>query len=291
MNVWQFPYFFSKKFHSHFNFSFTLNTNIQSPLYSLSFLLIPILISLPLLSLSLFFLSLQSEAHLMSASSFDGGDSPFWVDHRPNRNPYNLNNRIMLTAIISLSLVVLLVIALHIYARYALRRHARRQAVLRRQAALRHLGILALVDSSDLPRPPRHSGLDPLVMASLPVVVFKHQLENPAAVECAVCLCAVEDGEEARVLPNCKHTFHLECIDKWFGLHSTCPICRTEAAPMIRPEPREAPVAESGGGSSSRLSSFRRILSRERSSRRIQPCVRENGNDDVQDLERQQTSM
>ncbi|XP_022989093.1 E3 ubiquitin-protein ligase ATL41-like [Cucurbita maxima] len=222
----------------------------------------------------------------MSASSFDAGDSPFWVDHRSNRNhPYNLNNRIMLSAIISLSLVVLLVIALHIYARYALRRHARRQAVLRRR------GILALVVSSDLPPPPRHSGLDPLVMASLPVVVFKHQLENPAAVECAVCLCAVENGEEARVLPNCKHTFHLECIDKWFGLHSTCPICRTEAAPMIRPEPREAPVAESGGGSSSRLSSFGRILSRERSSRRIQPCVRENGNDDVQDLERQQMSM
>ncbi|CAK9309565.1 unnamed protein product [Citrullus colocynthis] len=219
--------------------------------------------------------------------SFDDG-AVFFGPDRPHRNPYDLNNKIMLTAIISLSLVVLLVIALHIYARYALRRHARRQAVLRR------LGILALVDSGDPPPPPSRSGLDPLVMASLPVVVFKHQSENPgpsgAAVECAVCLSAIEDGEAARILPNCKHVFHLECIDKWFGSHSTCPICRKEAAPMIVPERREAPaaaVAEGGGGSSSRLSSFRRILSRERSSRRIQPCVRQSRNDDVQDLETQ----
>lgn len=221
--------------------------------------------------------------------SFYGDDDGLFDAVRPRRHPYDLNNKIMLTAIISLSLVVLLVIALHIYARYALRRQARRQAVIRR------IGVLALVDSLDLP--PRRAGLDPYVMTSLPVVVFKHQSENSdpagAAVECAVCLSAVEDGETVRILPNCKHVFHSECIDMWFESHSTCPICRTEAAPMMVPEPREAPVAvataEGGGGSSFRLSSFRRILSRERSSRRIQPCERpnRNQNDDVQDLERQ----
>ncbi|KGN47956.1 RING-H2 finger protein ATL40 [Cucumis sativus] len=222
--------------------------------------------------------------------SFDGDDIYFGPAH-PHRNPYDLNNKIMLTAIVSLSLVVILVIALHIYARYALRRHARRQAVLRR------LGILAFIDSGDHHPPPSRSGLDPLVMASMPVVVFKHQSESPdpsgGGVECAVCLSAIVDGETARILPNCKHVFHVECIDKWFGSHSTCPICRTEAAPMMLPEPREGPAAEvgegggGGGGSTSRLSSFRRILSRERSSLRIQPCVLQHRNDAVPDLESQ----
>lgn len=196
----------------------------------------------------------------------------------------------MLTAIVSLSLVVVLVIALHIYARYALRRQARRRNLMRR------LGIIALMDAHDPPPPPRRSGLDPIVMASLPAIVFKlpeNQDPAGAAVECAVCLSAVEDGETARILPNCKHIFHSECIDKWFGSHSTCPICRTEAAPRPQPEPREAPAGgsvpavEAVNGSGSRLSSFRRMLSRERSSRTIQRCVQENRNDDVRDLERQ----
>lgn len=213
----------------------------------------------------------------------------------PRRNNYDLNSKIMLTAIISLSFVVILVTLLHIYARCVLRRQARRQASLRR------LGFIA-TSASIRPLDPPKTGLDPSVIAALPKFLFK---QSAAAVECAVCLSALEDGEMARSLPNCKHSFHADCIDQWLESNSTCPICRTEAEPRLVAEPREgavgppsappvegtsdggvAPPSAKIGGSSSRLSSFRRILSRERSSRRmqIQPCGQEEG---LPDLERQ----
>ncbi|KAH7577014.1 hypothetical protein ACOSP7_002267 [Xanthoceras sorbifolium] len=244
-------------------------------------------------------------------------------DHGPftpydRHNPYDLNSKIMLTAIISLSFVVLLVMILHIYARCVLRRQARRRA------AFRSLDLT--VTHAAHPGEPPKTGLDPLVIASLPMFIFKQSPaaddDQPDAVatattECSVCLSNLENQEMARMLPNCKHTFHAECIDMWLSSHSTCPICRTEAEPRLLPEPREGPasvtptaplldrvnstlsscaegtsnsgIIESSSsakvtGSSSRLSSFRKILSRERSSRRLQSCGQE---DDIIDLERQ----
>ncbi|KAL5190810.1 RING-H2 finger protein ATL52 [Glycine soja] len=45
---------------------------------------------------------------------------------------------------------------------------------------------------------------------------------------CTVCL---EDREELRKLPECMHSFHMPCIDMWLSLHSSCPICRSNATP------------------------------------------------------------
>ncbi|KAI3465813.1 hypothetical protein Pfo_022476 [Paulownia fortunei] len=232
----------------------------------------------------------------------DDDDSSFL--HR--RNNYDMNSKIMLTAIISLSFVVILVTILHIYARCVLRRQARRQAALRR------LGFITSSANIHTAEPPK-TGLDPSVIAALPIFMFKQTngaSNEMGSMECSVCLSILEDGEMARTLPNCKHTFHADCIDKWFGSNSTCPICRTEAEPRLVAEPREGMVAAAGSpppsappvegtsdgggtqflakisGSSSRLSSFRRILSREKSSRRmqIQSCGQEDG---LPDLERQ----
>lgn len=228
----------------------------------------------------------------------------------PQTNPYDFNSKIMLTAIISLSLVVVVVIVLHTYARCVLRRQA-----LRRAAALRRLGsTVGHVHSAA--EPPKR-GLEPSVIAALPVFVYTREgrHEGDADVECAVCLSMLEDEEMARLLPNCKHNFHVECVDTWLNSHSTCPICRTEVEPcpaLLQPEPRENPAAGTAptapplervnsvrscaegtsddaklvnNGSISRLgSSFRRMLSRERSSRMVQSCGQEDG---FEDLERQ----
>ncbi|KAK4804731.1 hypothetical protein SAY86_004548 [Trapa natans] len=44
--------------------------------------------------------------------------------------------------------------------------------------------------------------------------------------DCAICLANFATGEEVRLLPHCGHAFHVACIDKWLGSHSSCPSCR-----------------------------------------------------------------
>ncbi|XP_047326439.1 RING-H2 finger protein ATL39-like [Impatiens glandulifera] len=68
----------------------------------------------------------------------------------------------------------------------------------------------------------------------LPSFEFKleEEEENGAAInglmECAVCLETFKMLEICRLLPLCKHMFHLQCIDLWLAKTAACPICRTD---------------------------------------------------------------
>ncbi|XP_042491833.1 E3 ubiquitin-protein ligase ATL41-like [Macadamia integrifolia] len=86
-----------------------------------------------------------------------------------------------------------------------------------------------------------YTGLDPFIMATLPVYVYKQtdQLEKDGTRECVVCLSSFVNEEVAMLLPNCGHMFHSECINMWFTSHTTCPICRCPAEPWVVPEPME----------------------------------------------------
>jgi len=194
----------------------------------------------------------------------------------------------------------------------------------RHRAAVRRLTLAALhvsdTDPANRRIEPSNTGLDPGIVAALPTFtvkakVLKDSCDNnnngggggdaSSVVECVVCLNALEGEEKAKLLPNCNHFFHVGCIDMWLGSHSTCPLCRAEVKPRIQPHGREDPVtlalvdvpltidgvnngeSVKSSGSISRLSSFRRMLSRERSSRSVQV----NGHDEDggvdHDLERQ----
>ncbi|KAH0468103.1 hypothetical protein IEQ34_003136 [Dendrobium chrysotoxum] len=72
-------------------------------------------------------------------------------------------------------------------------------------------------------------GLVASAIASLPTFVYSSSDDNNGSEsQCAVCLSAVEEGETMRMLPNCKHFFHVKCVDKWLHSHPTCPICRAD---------------------------------------------------------------
>ncbi|XP_047317614.1 E3 ubiquitin-protein ligase Os04g0590900-like [Impatiens glandulifera] len=83
-------------------------------------------------------------------------------------------------------------------------------------------------------------GLDSCIVHSLPIICYRKNKANGNYDElelgrmiktecCAVCLTEFEDGDWLRHLPTCSHAFHVACIDEWFRIHSSCPLCRSPA--------------------------------------------------------------
>ncbi|KAL3508486.1 hypothetical protein ACH5RR_027887 [Cinchona calisaya] len=73
-------------------------------------------------------------------------------------------------------------------------------------------------------------GLSQESIHNLPTYNF-HQMEtiNPChETTCAICLMDFKNGDAARMLPNCGHCFHLNCIDEWLSRHGSCPVCRRD---------------------------------------------------------------
>ncbi|KAK8682886.1 hypothetical protein V6N13_038967 [Hibiscus sabdariffa] len=72
----------------------------------------------------------------------------------------------------------------------------------------------------------RSSGINKKVVESLPFFRFSSLRGSKRGIECMICLSKSEDTEILRLLPQCKHGFHIYCIDQWLEKHSTCPLCR-----------------------------------------------------------------
>ncbi|KAJ0254175.1 putative RING-H2 finger protein ATL12 [Hirschfeldia incana] len=76
----------------------------------------------------------------------------------------------------------------------------------------------------------RLSGLNKAAIDSLPFFKFSALKGSKQGLECSVCLSKFQDVEILRLLPKCKHAFHIECIDHWLEQHATCPLCRNRVS-------------------------------------------------------------
>ncbi|KAJ8763868.1 hypothetical protein K2173_003650 [Erythroxylum novogranatense] len=77
----------------------------------------------------------------------------------------------------------------------------------------------------------RFSGIDPLLISSIPFFEFSSLRGSKEGLECAVCISKFEETEILRLLPKCRHAFHRNCIDRWLENHSSCPLCRLKLDP------------------------------------------------------------
>ena len=57
-----------------------------------------------------------------------------------------------------------------------------------------------------------------------PVLIAPPERENDI---CCICMCIISDSDDTKTT-TCNHTFHTNCIDRWYTSRNTCPQCRTE---------------------------------------------------------------
>ncbi|XP_026440563.1 putative RING-H2 finger protein ATL21A [Papaver somniferum] len=78
-----------------------------------------------------------------------------------------------------------------------------------------------------------NTSLDVSAVQSFPTVVISEsgRLPNQDINLCSICLSEYQPKEVVKIMPICNHYFHADCIDSWFRLNLTCPVCRTSPFP------------------------------------------------------------
>ncbi|KAB5569334.1 hypothetical protein DKX38_003127 [Salix brachista] len=88
------------------------------------------------------------------------------------------------------------------------------------------IGIPVLVCASGV-------GLDESTIESFDKLVLgeSKRLPGPNGSTCAICLSEYNTKETLRIIPECKHCFHADCVDEWLRMNETCPVCRKSPSP------------------------------------------------------------
>lgn len=72
------------------------------------------------------------------------------------------------------------------------------------------------------------SGLDGPTIESFPKTLLgeSKRLPRPNDNTCSICLGEYQAKETLRIIPECNHYFHADCIDEWLQMKASCPVCR-----------------------------------------------------------------
>ncbi|KAJ8772713.1 hypothetical protein K2173_027890 [Erythroxylum novogranatense] len=117
------------------------------------------------------------------------------------------------------------------------------------------------VSRAHAPTAASNKGLKKKILRSLPKQTFSDDRAVKFS-DCVICLAEFVAGDEIRVLPQCGHGFHVNCIDTWLESHSSCPSCRQILVVARCQKCGGLPAASSSGvaEAESRLSSSMQYL-------------------------------
>ncbi|CAF2122860.1 unnamed protein product [Brassica napus] len=97
-------------------------------------------------------------------------------------------------------------------------------------------------------------GLDEDTIQSYPKILYSEAKRSSTSSCCPICLGDYKGNHLLRQLPDCKHLFHLKCIDTWLRLNPTCPVCRTSPLPTPLPTPLAEVVPLASSVATTRMS-------------------------------------
>lgn len=143
----------------------------------------------------------------------------------------HLSYRVVVIVVI-LSVVITLSGFLHVLARF-LRRYRLLQLNIAPRPHSPQLDVSALHGQLQELFHSHDAGLDQAYLNTLPTFAYGAIRGFKDSADCAVCLNEFGNDDRLRLLPKCKHAFHLYCIDKWLLSHSTCPLCRRSLLPNL----------------------------------------------------------
>ncbi|XP_004495107.1 RING-H2 finger protein ATL16-like [Cicer arietinum] len=100
-------------------------------------------------------------------------------------------------------------------------------------------------------------GLDESVIRDIPSFQFiKGECEDQTVLYgCVVCLTEFQEQDVLKILPNCNHAFHLDCIDVWLQTNSNCPLCRSSISGSTTNTTFDHIIAPSSSPQNSQLNS------------------------------------
>ncbi|GLJ06250.1 hypothetical protein SUGI_0034340 [Cryptomeria japonica] len=135
-------------------------------------------------------------------------------------HPYNVNP-VLISIIGALGSIFLVVGYYHLLLKYC---SCFENIIRRRMGGIQQ----GSASEDDLSGP----GLDHSLIAKIPILKYDAR-NTDSGNECSVCLTEFTEGELVRVLPKCRHAFHISCIGLWLNTHSNCPLCRANIATSL----------------------------------------------------------
>jgi len=91
-----------------------------------------------------------------------------------------------------------------------------------------------------------------------------HEAWTAEETVCSICIAPVEEPGSVACLLDCRHAFHLDCVESWLHTNATCPNCRCAvgvATEGVEDEEEPSSDAEDAGGGSDAIPGGRNAAS------------------------------